>query len=110
MAVKSQHNLSPECFDALVTVISDMLHEDHSLQTNMYEAQKVLRALKMPYEKIHTCPNGRVLFRKDHEKAMHCPKCKASRYIEVDSGEGHPKTQLTTPMSVLRYLSPIQRI
>jgi hypothetical protein len=76
----------------------------------MYETQKVHRALKMPYEKIHACPNGCVLFRKDHEKATHCPKCKASRYIEVDSGEGRPKTQLTTPVSVLRYLPPIPRI
>jgi hypothetical protein len=89
-----------ECFDALVTVISDMLPEDHILPKNMYEAQKVLRAY----------PNGCALFRKDHEKATHCPKCKASRYIEVDSGEGLPKTQLTTPVSVLRYLPPIQRI
>jgi hypothetical protein len=91
-------------------MISDMLPEYHILPKNMYEAQKVLRALKMPYEKMHACPNGCVLFRKDHEKATHCPKCKASRYIEVDSGEGRPKTQLTTPVSVLRYLSPIERI
>jgi hypothetical protein len=91
-------------------MISDMLPEYHILPKNMYEAQKVLRALKMPYEKMHACPNGCVLFRKDHEKATHCAKCKASRYIEVDSGEGRPKTQLTTPVSVLRYLSPIERI
>jgi hypothetical protein len=64
----------------------------------------------MSYEKIHACLNGCVLFRKDHEKATHCPKCKASRYIEVDSGEGRPKTQLTTPESVLWYLPSIQRI
>jgi hypothetical protein len=76
----------------------------------MYEAQKVLRALKMPCEKIHARPNGCVLFRKDHEKATHYPKCKASRYIEVNSGEGRPKTHLTTLVSVLRYLPPIPRI
>jgi hypothetical protein len=80
------------------------------LPKNMYEAQKVLRALKMPYEKIHACPNGCVLFRKDHEKATHYPKCKASQYIEVGSSEGRPKTQLMTPVSVLRYLPPIPRI
>jgi hypothetical protein len=110
MAVKSQHNLSRECFDALVTIFGDMLPEDHILPKNMYEAQKVLQALKMPYEKIHACPNGCVLFRKDHEKGTHCPKCKASRYIEVDSGEGCPKTQRTTLVSVLRYLPPISWI
>jgi hypothetical protein len=75
----------------------------------MYEAQKVLRALKMPYEQIHACPNGCVLFRKKHENATHYPKCKASRFMEVDSAEGK-KTQLTIPVSVLRYLPPMQRI
>jgi hypothetical protein len=107
MAVKSQHNLSRECFDALVTVFGDMLPKGHILPKNMYEAQKVLRALEMPYEKIQDCSNGCVLFRKDHEEAMHCPKCKASWYIEVDSGEGRPKTQLTILVSVPRYLPPI---
>ena len=75
-----------------MTVFGDMLPKGHILPKNMYEARKVLRALKMPYEQIHACPKGCVLFRKEHEKATHCPKCKASRYVEVDSGEGRPKT------------------
>ena len=50
MAVKSQYNLSRDAFDALVIVFGDMLPEGHILPKNMYEAQKVLRALKMPYE------------------------------------------------------------
>jgi hypothetical protein len=47
MAVKSKHNLSRECFDALVTVFGDMLPKDHILPKNMYEAQKVLVHLHM---------------------------------------------------------------
>jgi hypothetical protein len=88
MAVKSQHNMSRECFDALLTVFDDMLRKGHILPKNMYEPQEVLRALKMPYEQIHACPNGCVLFRKEQENATHCPKCKASQFMEVDSAEG----------------------
>ena len=47
--------------------------------------EKLLRALKMPYEQIHTCSKGCVLFRKEHKHAKFCPKCKSSRYLKVDS-------------------------
>jgi hypothetical protein len=57
----------------------------------------------MPYEQIHACPNGCILFRKDLKDTGYCPKCKSSRYLEVDGGEG-PKRQLSIPMKVLRYL------
>jgi hypothetical protein len=40
MVVKSQHNLSRECFDALLTVFDDMLPKGHILTKNMYEAQR----------------------------------------------------------------------
>ena len=67
MVVKSQYNLSRDTFDALVTVFGSMLPIGHLLPKNMYDARKVLRALKMPYEQIHACPKGCVLFRKEHE-------------------------------------------
>ena len=63
----------------------------------------------MPYEQIHACPNGCVLFRKQHAKATHCPKCKSSRYLEVDTRDGGKK-QLTIPVKILRYLPFIPRI
>jgi hypothetical protein len=68
-----------------------------------YEAQKLLRVLKMPYEAIDACTNGCVLFRKEHAYAKYCPKCKSSRYLELDSGGGH-KRQLDVPVKILRYL------
>jgi uncharacterized Zn finger protein (UPF0148 family) len=50
----------------------------------------------MSYEQIHCCPKGCVLFRKDHKDAKYCPKCKSSRYVEVDKGDGQ-KEQLEIP-------------
>ena len=85
MAFKSQCSMSQDNFDGMLVVVGSLLPEGHILPKNLYESQKLLRALKMPYEHIHACPNGCVLFRKDHEKAMHCPKCKSSRYLEVDT-------------------------
>jgi hypothetical protein len=109
MVFKSQYNMSRDAFNGLLTVIGSQLPDDHVLPKSMYEAQKLLRALKMTYEKIHACPKGCVLFRKEYAEAKYYPKCKSSRFMEVDSDDGQ-KRQLDIPMTVLRHLSFIQRI
>jgi hypothetical protein len=89
--------------------VDSLLSEDHVLPKSMYEAQKLLRALKMTYEQIHVCPKGCVLFRKEHTEAKYCPKCKLSRFMEVDTGDGQ-KRQLDIPVTILRHLPFIPRI
>jgi hypothetical protein len=72
----------------VLAVVGTLLSKNHVLPKSMYEAHKLLKALKMSYEQIHACPNGCVLFREEHEEAKYCPKCKASRFLEVESGDG----------------------
>jgi hypothetical protein len=69
----------------------------------MYEA------LKMTYEQIHACPKGCVLFRKEYAKAKYCPKCKLSRFMEVESSDGQ-KRQLEILMTIIRHILFIPRI
>ena len=109
MGLKAELNLSREGFDKMLAVFGSMLPEKHILPKNLHESQKLLRMLKMPYDKIHVCPKGCVLFRKDHKDAKYYPKCKSSRYLEVDSGDGQ-KRQLTIPAKVLRHLPFVPRI
>ena len=87
MALKSQFSLSRDAIDSPLTVFGSMLPKDHILPKSMYQAQKILGALKMPYEQIYFCPNGCILFRKEHEKDAYFPKWKASRFTErvIDS-------------------------
>ena len=80
--------MSRDAFDGMLTVISSLLLEGHLLPKSMHESQKLLRALKMPYEQIHACLKGYVLFRKEYMEAKYYPKCKSSRFLEVDSGDG----------------------
>jgi hypothetical protein len=101
--------MSQDAFVGLLTVIDSLLPDDHVLPKSMYEAQKLLRALKMTYEQIHACPKGYVLFRKEYVEAKYCPKCKSSRFMEVDSGDVQ-KRQLDIPMTILRRLPFIPRI
>jgi len=63
--------MSREAFDVILTVFGSLLPDGHILPRNMYEAKKLLGALKMPYELIHACPNGCILFRKEHAEAMY---------------------------------------
>jgi hypothetical protein len=80
--------MSRDCFDAMLTVISSLLPEDHILPKSMYESQKLLRALKMPYEQIHACLKGCILFRKEHAATKYCAKYGFSRFLEVEYGDG----------------------
>jgi hypothetical protein len=109
MAFKAEINMSRQAFDGMLALFGSMLSAGHAMSTSLYECQKLLDGLKMPYEQIHACPKGCVLFRKELEHEKYCPKCKSSRYLEVDSGDGN-KTQLIVPKKILRYLLFLPRI
>jgi hypothetical protein len=93
----------------VLSVFGGLLPEDHILLKNTYKSQRLLRALKMPYEPIHACLNGCVFFRDDHEDATHCPTCKVSRYVEVEGSHGI-KRQSKIPEMVIRHLPFIHRL
>ena len=63
MALKAQFNLGRECYDRMMTVFGRFLPKGHVLPPNLYQSDKILRVLKIPYEKIHACEKGCVLFR-----------------------------------------------
>ena len=75
----------------------------------MYESKKIMKVLCMDYEKIHCCPKGCLLFRKEFAEHTHCSKCGASRYLEVKGADGKME-QTTVAVKILRYLPFIKRI
>ena len=109
MALKAQFNLGRECYDAMMTIFGRFLPKGHVLPANLYQSEKILRVLKMPYEKIHACENGCALFRLEYAALNYCPICNSSRYIVVDNGMGE-KNQTKIPISVLRYLPIVPRL
>ena len=88
MALKAQFNLGKECYDAMMTVFGRFLPKGHVMPANLYQLDKILRALKMPYEKIDACEKGCVLFRLQYADLNYCPICKSSRYVVVDNSMG----------------------
>jgi hypothetical protein len=53
MGFKSECSMSREHFNGMLTVIGSLLPASHILPKSMYESQKLLHALKMPYDQIH---------------------------------------------------------
>jgi hypothetical protein len=94
----------------MLAIIGGLLLEGHHLPSSLYESMRLLRALKMSYEQIHCCSKGCVLFRKEHKDAKYYPKCKSSRYMEVDKGDGKKEQNEEIPMKVLQHLLIIPRL
>ena len=109
MALKSQFNLSSECYDVVMTLFGRFLPKGHIMPANLYHSDKILSALKVPYEQIHACEKGCALFRLEYVDLDYCPICKSSMYVVVDNGMGE-RRHTEVPINGLRYLPIIPRL
>mgnify|MGYP005816503213 CR=1 FL=1 len=98
-----------ECYDAIVSLFGRFLPKGHIMPANLYQSDKILHVLKMPYEKIDAYENGCALFRLQYADLNYCPICKSSRYVEVDNSMGE-KSLTKIPINVLRYMPIIPRL
>ena len=109
LADKAKNGWNRASYENNLRTFSNMLPEGHCLPRNMYESKKIMKALCMDYEKIHCCPKGCLLFRKEFADHTHCSKCGASRYLEVKGADGQME-QTKIAVKILRYLPFIKRI
>ena len=109
MAIKSQHNLSIECIDKLLSLFDDVLPENHKMPKNLYECKSLLSGLKMPYIKIDACINNCMIYYKEDENKEKCDFCEESRYVVVEpTHQGSKRKPIAR--KVLRYLPLIPRL
>jgi hypothetical protein len=85
MAIKSKFTFSNKCYKELLSLISDVLPNNHKMRKDMYQSKKLLSALGMEYEKIDACKDNYILFYKEHKDEIKCLKCGKSRFVEVIS-------------------------
>ena len=80
-AIEGKNGVSDKGFDVLMKIIKNMLPEGNELPSSTYEAKKVVCPLGLEVQKIHACPNDRILYRgEEDEKLEACPVCKTLRY------------------------------
>ncbi|XP_058784347.1 uncharacterized protein LOC131659130 [Vicia villosa] len=81
--LKAINGGTDKSFTELLELLTKMLPEGNVFPSRYYEVKKIFCPMGLEYEKIHACPNGCILYRKENVNYNHCPKCKASRYKKI---------------------------
>ena len=79
----------------------DLLPADNKLPRSQYAAAKTIRKLGMNYNNIHACPDGCVLYDREHAELNECPMCAKSRWMEGTN---------SVPSKVIRHFPLIPRL
>jgi hypothetical protein len=93
------HNVPNEYLNELLKYLNTvLLPRPNQLPRNYYKAKNIIKKLGLNYKKIHACPHGCVLYRKEYKNLTSCPKsgCGKSRYM--------PNSK-SSPCRVVRWFS-----
>jgi hypothetical protein len=80
LMLKASHGWSDNSFSELLSFLAKLLPKPNTLLTSTYRAKKLICPLSLGVDKIHTCPNNGILYRKEYEFNMKCSVCGVSRY------------------------------
>jgi hypothetical protein len=80
LKLKATNGWSDTSFSAPLELLTKVLSKPNSLPSSTYQAKNIICPLTLGIEKIYTCPNHSILYRKEHEFKDRCPACNASRY------------------------------
>ncbi|KAL1226343.1 hypothetical protein V5N11_030515 [Cardamine amara subsp. amara] len=83
MTIKTDHNLSEECVDAITEWAKDLWPEDNLLPASYYEVQKLVAGLGLPYKVIDVCIDNCMLYWREDENRNRCRFCRKPRYQET---------------------------
>jgi hypothetical protein len=78
--LKASHGWSDDSFSELLSLLAKLLPKPNTLPTSTYRVKKLICPLSLGVDKIHTCPNHFILYRKEHEFKTKCPVRGVSRY------------------------------
>jgi hypothetical protein len=94
-SIKLKFAFSNKCYKGLLSLISDVLPNNHKMSKDMYQSKKLLSTLGMEYEKIDVCKDNCIIFYKEHKDKTKCLKCGKSRFVEVVNENGEKVTMMT---------------
>jgi hypothetical protein len=102
-AIKSKFTFSIKCYKELLSLISDVLPNNHKMPKDIYQSKKLLSALGMECEKIDACKDNCMLFYNEHKDEIKCLKCGKLRLVEVINEDGE-KVMTKVAHKQLRYM------
>jgi hypothetical protein len=80
LKLKASHGWFNNSFSELLSLLAKLLPNPNTLPTSTYRVKKLIYSLSVGVDKIHTCPNHCILYRKEHEFKIKCLVCGVSRY------------------------------
>ena len=101
--LQTVHGWTNASVDELLALLHRLLPPNSTLPKNRSACKAQMKKVGLGYEKIHTCVNGCVLFRKSHASETECPKCKEPRYRRGLKSN-------STPRKILRHFPVIPRL
>jgi len=67
----------------LLKLLKDILPNDNEFSDRTFDAKKNIYTMRMNLERIHTCTNDCILYRKDYESLKSCPICGLVQKIRI---------------------------
>jgi hypothetical protein len=80
LKLKASHGWSDNSFLKLLSLLAKLLPKPNTLPTSTYRAKRLICPLSLGVDKIHTCPNHCILYRKEHEVKMKYSVCGVNQY------------------------------
>lgn len=96
LSLKADSNMSGECFNRMMKLMSETMPTENHLPKNLYHAKKSVASLGLGCIKIDCCPSGCMLYYKDQaaKTVLHCKFCGADRYKTTSRRGVEKKTAL----------------
>ena len=92
MNLKCEYNIPQSVFNGFVQLYDEVLPPDHKIPTSYYQAQKLVRNLGLPVERMDMCPNGCMLYWKHDVNEEYCKFCGHARFENTSDGsKGSPQ-------------------
>ena len=107
LSIKSNFNMSQECYNRVLELIIEILPAGAKLPKDFYRSKRMVRSLWMEYKKIDSCRNGCMLYYKDDKDADVCRFCGADRYKITSTGRS---TGARRPTDSIHYLPLMSRL
>ena len=102
---KNIPHCSTKAFDSLLKLLTDVLPKKYTLPESYYAMKKIMKDLRVEYEKIDSCENDCMLFHGDDKDKVVCDICGEYRYRDVSRKDGKKIAK-----NILRHFPLIPRL
>lgn len=107
--LKCLNGWTGKSFGMLLELLIDAFPDGTTLPKSVYESKKIIQALGLNYEKIHSCEHDCMLFWGENKDEESCKVCGSSRW-KINKGNNESNKTNKKPVKVLRYFPLIPRL